>query len=319
MAKTKFMQRVFSAIDNQESEVLDQIQKDIEIAREDGSLTSEQYDIEVTDGRTMITDKINNEVTEVVGDAPEYYMKEYIVEDNPTEVPTSLEEVQLNAAINSEVTWRNELGEVQVGILTEVLGDTATVMQDGVSTSMPLAMLTPVDVIKESPESRSFARFTEDGKLIMRVGNYDIQLDIDNEIVLVLDENITFPFDAKAPISKAMKSIKDQMKKAGLKGFSNLRNFSVATQRLFGRSVDDEEASLYAKLDQLKKRSRDLTIKISKLDKKDPSNQGKIEKLENDQDIVELKMRMIDNKLRIIELKRKNKVLESRIEEYKGL
>jgi hypothetical protein len=295
------------------------------MAKEDGSVVSEQYDIDVVDGHVLVKDKVNNEVTEVLGDAPHYSLREYIEEtpnnqeEVPTELPTSLEDVQLDANINSKVTWRNELGEVQVGTLTEVLGDIATVVQDGVSMSMPLAMLTPVDVMAEEPESRQFARFTDDGKIIMRVGNYDIELDTDNQIVLVLDENVTFPFDSKAPMGKALKEIKANMKKAGLKGFSNLNKFSVATQRMFGRSVDEEEASLYAKLDQLKIRSRKLTIKISKLDKTDPDSQSKLEKLENEQDIIELKMRMIDNKLRIIELKRKNKAIEERIEEYKGL
>lgn len=63
--KTRFMQRVFSAQENGEAEVLDQIQNDIDIAREDGSCDADEYSIEkLDDDSVRITDKENGEVTE---------------------------------------------------------------------------------------------------------------------------------------------------------------------------------------------------------------------------------------------------------------
>jgi hypothetical protein len=63
---TKFMDRVFSAMENQESEVLNQIENDVDIALEDGGLYDEEYDIQkVGDKLSIIKDKVNNEDTEV--------------------------------------------------------------------------------------------------------------------------------------------------------------------------------------------------------------------------------------------------------------
>lgn len=256
MARTKFMQRIFSAVENKESEVLDQIQKDIEIALEDGSINTEEYDISVSDDKVLLLDKVNNETTEILGNAPEYYLKEYVEEQNDSiPQPESINDTDNSLKINTSVKWVNELGEDQVGILTEINGDLATVNQDGVSIIVPVGIISSVDEYKQQPESKVFAKFTDDGKLIMRVGNYDIQLDIDEEIGLVLDENITFTFDSKAPISKAMKDIKNQMKKAGLKGFSNLSNLSESTRR---HLLSQKEFSQKPTQDKIDKKKRQV-------------------------------------------------------------
>ena len=61
---TKFIERIFSAMKNQESQVLDQVANDIMEAKENGNLTADQYDMSrLGDGKILIKDKVNNEDT----------------------------------------------------------------------------------------------------------------------------------------------------------------------------------------------------------------------------------------------------------------
>lgn len=61
---TKFIERIFSAMRNQETQVLDQVANDVMEAKEKGSLTADQYDMSrLDDGKVLIKDKINNEST----------------------------------------------------------------------------------------------------------------------------------------------------------------------------------------------------------------------------------------------------------------
>lgn len=60
----RLIQRIYSAMENQESQVLDQIANDIQEAKDKGSISTSQYDIEnLGDNKVIITDKENGEKT----------------------------------------------------------------------------------------------------------------------------------------------------------------------------------------------------------------------------------------------------------------
>lgn len=62
---TKFMTRIFSAMENKESELLDQVDNDINVALEDGSCKADgQYSMDKIDEKTVkIHDDVNDEDT----------------------------------------------------------------------------------------------------------------------------------------------------------------------------------------------------------------------------------------------------------------
>ena len=64
MANTRFMERMFSATDNQEEEVLNQVAGDINEAKANGEVDTDELKYEkIDDNRVLITDKANNEIT----------------------------------------------------------------------------------------------------------------------------------------------------------------------------------------------------------------------------------------------------------------
>lgn len=65
MTYTKLMSRIFSAQDSGETEVLRQFETDIEIAKEDGILDTEEYSIVSDEDGIDIYDKVNDEFTKV--------------------------------------------------------------------------------------------------------------------------------------------------------------------------------------------------------------------------------------------------------------
>jgi hypothetical protein len=60
------MQRVFSAIEAEESEILNQIENDVDIALEDNKIQDEEYDMDkLSDSTVIVRDKVNDEITEI--------------------------------------------------------------------------------------------------------------------------------------------------------------------------------------------------------------------------------------------------------------
>lgn len=58
---TKLMTRIFSAVENHEEEVLNQIENDMNMALEDGSVEAEQYSMKkLSDTEVEVTDKVND-------------------------------------------------------------------------------------------------------------------------------------------------------------------------------------------------------------------------------------------------------------------
>jgi len=64
MKKTKFMERIFSAIENDEKELTNQINHDLDMAMEDGNVDTEEYSMKkMSDNEVEIHDKVNDEDT----------------------------------------------------------------------------------------------------------------------------------------------------------------------------------------------------------------------------------------------------------------
>lgn len=74
MKNTRFMERLFSAMEENDEELLNQVAKDIEDAKANGKVEDEEVIYESTpDGNVSVTDKENGEVTNIEGDAENGY------------------------------------------------------------------------------------------------------------------------------------------------------------------------------------------------------------------------------------------------------
>lgn len=112
----RLMQRIYSAMTNGENPVLDQVQNDIQLAKEFGEIDRSQYNMKSRDdGSILIHDKVHNEDTRAID-------SEHGI--NLTEVPKN------NLAVGDSVTWRD--GERnRSGKLISVGDDTSHVDCDG--------------------------------------------------------------------------------------------------------------------------------------------------------------------------------------------
>lgn len=116
----KLMTRIFSAMDNKESMILDQLETDIDIAKKDGKLDTEEYNITpMEDGSVVIHDKVNNELTKAVD----------------TDEGITLSEIPGNTikdlVINGPVTWIDNSGNSSTGRLLEINGGLSQVELNG--------------------------------------------------------------------------------------------------------------------------------------------------------------------------------------------
>jgi hypothetical protein len=76
MAITKFMQVMFSATENEDQELANQVAEDIEAAKESGNVETDELDFRhIGDGNVMVHDKVNDELTlaQQSEDDPESY------------------------------------------------------------------------------------------------------------------------------------------------------------------------------------------------------------------------------------------------------
>jgi len=73
----KLMVRIFTAIENGEDAVLDQISSDIALTKELGPQKTKQYDTSLDkDGNVLIHDKVNNQVTKAVDNGNEILLED---------------------------------------------------------------------------------------------------------------------------------------------------------------------------------------------------------------------------------------------------
>jgi len=128
-------------MNNDENPILDQVQNDIQLAKESGEVNRKQYSMtSQDDGSILIHDKIHNEDTRAI-DSPHGI--------NLTEVPKN------NLAIGDSVTWRD--GEQnKAGRLISVGNDTSQVDCDGKILSINTRSLSKMDSEnKEYSKSRA--------------------------------------------------------------------------------------------------------------------------------------------------------------------
>lgn len=81
----KFMQRIYSAMEAGEDQVIDQISSDIDLAKKSGNLDSEEYQITANkDDDPVIHDKVHDEYTKIKAIPGGYELEE--VKKSPNEI-----------------------------------------------------------------------------------------------------------------------------------------------------------------------------------------------------------------------------------------
>lgn len=143
------MQRIFTAVNNGEDLILDQIQNDIQLANEMGSIDRKQYSIIKEDNNIYsIYDKVHGEVTKAID-------SDHGI--NLTDVPKS------NLAIGDSVTWRD--GERnKTGRLISVGDDTSQVDCDGKILSINTRSLSKMEVSNQNYSKTRARHFLVDPK-----------------------------------------------------------------------------------------------------------------------------------------------------------
>jgi hypothetical protein len=105
---TKFAQRLFTAQMKREDDLLNQVENDIEIAKEDGIIDTEEYLITASDnGDIMLFDKVNNEITDISEIGDEYIMTDHF--DDSTNEEGSDELITSDVSDEDEIANYNLL------------------------------------------------------------------------------------------------------------------------------------------------------------------------------------------------------------------
>jgi len=214
---TKIMNRVFSAVENKEDTILNQLENDIELAQEDGLMDSQQYSIKkLSDNKFELTDKVNNEVTNIESDDNKLALSEPVSETEIQDIP-----------LNSQVAWIDESDNIHQGTLKELNGNLVTIKP--MSEDEPEVTLNKDQV--RLLDSKTYAAKFKDHKMVIRLGEYDIEFDINTDIARVLDEKIdcSWKFNKNDKMSmiikQAQKEIegcnKPESKKFSVKEFSS--------------------------------------------------------------------------------------------------
>jgi hypothetical protein len=210
------MNRIFSAIANNEDQVLDQLNKDIDIAKEDGICEADQYTITASDDKIILHDKINDEDTEII---------------NLENGDTTFSAVDTNGDPKPD--------EV-LPLVTEKNGkDFSEMTDEELDETIELMSVKASRVKKFSLESlRTFAKGGwKNGKLFITIGDSDVAIDLKNKVAIVLDENLSTPIDPKKSLVDNLSAIEKFMKENGLKVFSES-----------GASISDKKFSKIADL-----------------------------------------------------------------------
>jgi hypothetical protein len=210
------MNRIFSAIANNEDQVLDQLNKDIDIAKEDGICDADQYTITANDDKIILHDKINDEDTEII---------------NLENGDTTFSAVDTNGDPKPEGV---------LPLVTEKSGKDFSEMTDEELDETIELMSVKVSNVKHfSLESlRTFAKGGwKNGKLFITIGDSDVAIDLKNKVAIVLDENLSTPIDPKKSLVDNLSAIEKFMKENGLKVFSES-----------GASISDKKFSKVADL-----------------------------------------------------------------------
>jgi hypothetical protein len=177
------LNRIFSAMTDGETEVLDQFEKDLELAKSEGSIDTPQYSISYSDDAYEVHDKINDEKMKVTEEGDEYIMEDVEQFSTSTEKRGAHNYDGVNAPDEPNKRFSKMSEKTQK--------------------------------LFSKKESKSFATY-KNGKLIIRIGNYDVEFDTVKGKAKVLDEKVILDFNPSQSISKVLEDLKEKMTKAGL-------------------------------------------------------------------------------------------------------
>lgn len=128
----KLMDRIFSAMNNGEDLILDQLSNDIQLANEDGGLDTREYSITPNgDGSSTIHDKVNNEDTTASENQNGIELKDAPKNTNP------------EIKVGGLVTWKDNNGNQLEGKLVSIADDgTCTIDSNGKQSLVNKELLT---------------------------------------------------------------------------------------------------------------------------------------------------------------------------------
>lgn len=157
----KLMTRIYSAMNNGEGPILDQLENDIQIAKEDGKLDTEEYNISpMEDGSVVIHDKVNNEDTKAVDTGEGITL---------SEIPGNTRE---DLVIGSPVTWVDSSGNSNTGRLIEINGGLSQVELNNKIITVNTDLLNQMKLTEDRGFSKSRARkyLVDGGGNLMAMG-----------------------------------------------------------------------------------------------------------------------------------------------------
>lgn len=130
--RTRLMNRIFSAISNNEELILDQLERDLDSARSNGDkfLKTEEYSIKVLSNNVAeIFDNVNEESTMAV------------FSDNGIQLSPKA----ANLIVGGPVTWIDGSGKKQIGTLIQLQGSVAKVKLNGSEITVDTMLLSQGD------------------------------------------------------------------------------------------------------------------------------------------------------------------------------
>lgn len=147
--KTKLMQRIYSAIINGEDPILDQLEHDLNQARLDGSLYTNEYSIRsYSDNVLSIKDKMNNQITIAT------------FSDNDIQ----LSPANSKLAPGTPVSWIDGEGSTHYGVLVSINGDKSDVKSGDKIISVSTMLLNSSDKLSKTFTKKRASMFLVDEK-----------------------------------------------------------------------------------------------------------------------------------------------------------
>ena len=143
---SKLVERLKLASANNESIVLDQLENDILLASNSGSLVTEQYIMKAFSDHVLIHDLINDEYIRAYSQGQNIAMQD--VKDAKVKGPT------LNAG--DSVNWLSDDGRIMKGILLGSNNGKATINSNGKTYTVDMSILGP-----NNGDTSSFSNFRD--------------------------------------------------------------------------------------------------------------------------------------------------------------
>jgi hypothetical protein len=172
---SKLLTRIYSAIENQEDELLDQIENDIDIALEDGQMEADDYRIEkIDDSNVKIHDKVNDEDTFA------------IVSDSNIDLTDVQPLIEPEIPVGATVSWIDDNGTVHKGELLETGEHTVSVQDQDKVVTMSKNSIKLLN--KKKRKSFSPKGTMKGGLFVIKIGDNDIFIDINKHYAWNADD-----------------------------------------------------------------------------------------------------------------------------------